>query len=80
MGGNHTRQILEALREKQPEQTVAGADGLRREKREGGREESHQRAEGRDLAGFTDALSRSLSTAGPLLWHGAHADMGITIH
>lgn len=46
MGGNHTRQILEA----QPEQTMAGADGLRRESREGGGEESHQRAEGRDLA------------------------------
>lgn len=38
MGGNHTRQILEALREKQPEQTIAGADGLRRRSRkEGGR-------------------------------------------
>lgn len=38
MGGNHTRQILEALREKQPEQTIAGADGLRRKRgKEGGR-------------------------------------------
>lgn len=38
MGGNHTRQILEALREKQPEQTIAGADGLRRKSgKEGGR-------------------------------------------
>lgn len=37
VGGNHTRQILEALREKQPEQTMAGADGLRRESgKEGG--------------------------------------------
>lgn len=38
VGGNHTRQILEALREKQPEQTIAGADGLRRKSgKEGGR-------------------------------------------
>lgn len=39
-----------------------------KEKREGGREESHQRAEGRDLAESRDALTRSLSPAGPHLW------------
>lgn len=44
MGGSYWRQIsaqhLEALREKQPEQTRPEADGLRRE---GGREERSQR-------------------------------------
>lgn len=42
-----------------------------KEKREGRREESHQRAEGRDLAESRDALTRSLSPAGPHLWHRA---------
>lgn len=70
MGGNHTRQILEALREKQPEQTIAGADGLRRSRKDGGREESHPRAEGRDLAESRDALTRSLPSRAHL-WHRA---------
>lgn len=70
VGGNHTRQILEALREKQPEQTMAGADGLRRESGKEGGGESHQRAEGRDLAEPTEALARS-SPTGPLLWQRA---------
>lgn len=66
------------------ERKTAGADHSwsrwpQKEKREGGREESHQRAEGRDLAESRDALTRSLlSRASPMAQ--GHADTGIVVY
>lgn len=69
MGGNHTRQILEALREKQPEQTMAGADGLRRESgKEGGGSPIREQK-----VGTWQSPRRPWpgSPTGPLLWQRA---------
>lgn len=77
MGGNHTRQILEA----QPEQTMAGADGLRRESGEGGAGRSPIREQkvGTWQRGqrCPDQVSFP-SRASPMA--EGHADTGITVH